>query len=237
MAAYCLYSIVHSCLSLRNWSLRWLIIWLAVFTAISLSCFGKSKSCLGNTFTRKSMPTVGRRSALNFSSVNLNQILLLFWQNQEERWATDLSMREDLPTPASPSTSTFRLTRLSKIFSKVMFVIGCLRHSHLSNYWEAGIGRLRNHNYACHLQERLANSHNQWPGYWKWWAWPWCLTCTVGKASYWKSMMHRHCDRLGRSPKASWDLITLIFISLSLSSTSQTSHTYTAKETEEHHSL
>ena len=43
----------------------------------------------------------------------------------------DLSMRLDLPTPASPSTSTFKLTRLSKIFSRVMFVIGWRRHSHL----------------------------------------------------------------------------------------------------------
>ena len=43
----------------------------------------------------------------------------------------DLSMRLDLPTPASPSTSTFKLTRLSKIFSRVMFVIGWRRHSHI----------------------------------------------------------------------------------------------------------
>ena len=41
----------------------------------------------------------------------------------------DLSMRLDLPTPASPSTSTFKLTRLSKIFSRGMFVIGWRRHS------------------------------------------------------------------------------------------------------------
>jgi len=66
------------------------------------------------TFTRKSKPTVGRMSVLNFSSVNL-------------------SISDDLPTPGSPITKNFKLTRLSRVLRREMFGMGVSRH--LALHW------------------------------------------------------------------------------------------------------
>ena len=96
----------------------------------------------------------------------------------------DLSMRLDLPTPASPSTSTFKVTRLSKIFSRVIFVIGWRRHSHLVQAKHQNLDQVL-------VTEETTDSMI-------------VSTCTGGRASYWRSRLHKRCGHWNRWPEASY---------------------------------
>ena len=108
------------------------------------------------TLTLKSKPTVGRMSAMNLSSVNL-------------------SISEDLPTPAAPSTSTLRLTRLSEQREWALFMwhLLCLADP---EFWAV----------RC------------WG-----WAYPDTEPCTGDSFSYPDNIGSRHCDHWDKSPYVS----------------------------------
>ena len=155
------------------------------------------------TFTRKSMPTVGKRSALNFSSVNLNWTL-----DKGQKTLVNLDLNWKL---SQHENGPEHETRLADP--------GLAKHEHLQA--DEAFQDLQQGDVCDRLAEALApcsgktSKSGPVPCY-RGDNRPTSMisiististivsTCTGGRASYWRSRLHKHCGHWNRWPEASY---------------------------------